>query len=1111
MIGDTYVSSDDITVGDTPGVLIQGNEIGTNAAGTAALTGNGNGNGIYIDDSDGFQIGGAAAGAGNLISGNSYWAIRVLDTTGGAIEGNDIGTDKSGLLAVPNDLNPVSPAAVILSSGVSDVTIGGTTAAARNVISGNDEDGILIGSIDRNLGVYGNALAAGVDQDNMVEGNYIGLKADGSGALPNVGDGIDVTTSAVGTVIGGTAPGEANVISGNGASGVVIDGTGLPGLTLLYLKADGNTNNASDYYVISPQNITTFGGVTYGTGVTGQAFQFNDTPGERVVVSDTGYLAASALTLSAWINLSRLPGVTPFVIASRVYSATSENYGLYVNSGGELVFEWYSAGAFHTETSSGAALGSRLGVFQQVAVVTDGSIVTFYVNGAAVSSSAMPDPLDATTSGNLEIGGLSQGPNLFNGLIDEFSVTTDALPADEIARIYANAGQGTDLGGSGTQDTTVAGNFIGTNPAGTAAIANGGDGVEIDGAFSNTIGGAAAGAANVISGNTSDGVEITGSGSTGDVVAGNFIGTDVTGSAALGNDNGGVEIDTGASDNLIGGTTASARNIISANDGAGVEIDVANDNLVEGNYVGTDKTGTVGLGNNVIAENVGLGGIALESGASGNTIGGLTATPGTGAGNLVSGNATGGVVLNYAGSNNLVAGNLIGTDVTGTVALGNLFDTPALYGGYGVDLNYSPDNTVGEPGGRNVISGNGPGSPGTTNGANVIVYYSSGSAVQSNFIGTDITGTVALSTNTYNMYVGGGSSITIGGLTPTPGTGLGNVISGNSAEFGLGIQAVTGPVVVEGNIIGADATGEHELPNVVSGVFLNQASGVTIGGTAAGAENLISGDNRYGSEGNIFLSDSMDNAIEGNLIGTDITGEASLPALAGDQNGFGVRVTFGSTGNTIGGITAAARNIISGNTDDGVEITGSDTTGNLVAGNFVGTNLAGTAALGNGTNGVEIDTSASDNTIGGTTATARNVISGNSGFGVEIDTYATGNVVDGNYIGVDKTGDAALGNITGILITSADNTIGGTAAGSGNVIAGNDGSPSFYNGAQVLIGGLTALDAPDDNLVAGNSIGLDAAGATLAGATGSGVFLNDGVGNTIGGTTASAPTSFRET
>ena len=63
-----------------------------------------------------------------------------------------------------------------------------------------------------------------------------------------------------------------------------------------------------------------------------------------MVVSDPlNYLAADAVTVSAWINLNSLPGATPYVIASQAYSATSENYGLYVNSSGELVFEWYSA------------------------------------------------------------------------------------------------------------------------------------------------------------------------------------------------------------------------------------------------------------------------------------------------------------------------------------------------------------------------------------------------------------------------------------------------------------------------------------------------------------------------------------------------------------------------------------------------------------------------------------------------------------------------------------------------------------------------------------------------------------------------------------------------
>ena len=309
-------------------------------------------------------------------------------------------------------------------------------------------------------------------------------------------------------------------------------------------------------------------------------------------------------------------------------------------------------------------------------------------------------------------------------------------------------------------------------------------------------------------------------------------------------------------------------------------------------------------------------------------------------------------MLYYAGSDNLVAGNLIGTDSTGAVALGNLFDPAAAGGGLGVDVYYSPDTIVGELGGSNVISGNGLG---TLNGTNVYLLDSSGSVVQSNFIGTDITGTVALSTATLWGVAVQYGSYTIGGLTPTPGTGLGNVISGNAIGIYYAGDTVPDTVLIEGNIIGADATGEHELPNSDGGVFLYQVSLVTIGGTEAGAGNLISGNNRPGTAGDLFLDDSTDNAVEGNLIGTDITGLASLPALPGDGNGIGVLIISGSTDNTIGGTTAAARNIISGINGPGVYITDATTTGNVVEGNYIGTDATGTAALANDSDGVEID------------------------------------------------------------------------------------------------------------------------------------------------------------
>ena len=256
-----------------------------------------------------------------------------------------------------------------------------------------------------------------------------------------------------------------------------------------------------------------------------------------------------------------------------------------MNSSGELVFQWY-LGWFYLGHFQRCGAGIAAGGVPAGCRGRHRGSVTFYVNGALVSSSSSTlissDYFGA--SGNLEVGGLSQGPNLFNGLIDDVSVTLALLPPDEIARIYANGGVGTDLGGSGTEDATVEGNLIGTNAAGTGAIGNGVGRCRRSPAApsSNTIGGTVAGAGNVISGNVNDGVELSGSGTSGNVIAGNNIGTNAAGTAAIANGSGaevlngqsGIEIDTNASGNLIGGTVALARNLVSGNTDYGIAIDV---------------------------------------------------------------------------------------------------------------------------------------------------------------------------------------------------------------------------------------------------------------------------------------------------------------------------------------------------------------------------------------------------------------------------------------------------------------------------------------------------------------------------------------------------------
>src|SRR5207247_670416 len=135
--------------------------------------------------------------------------------------------------------------------------------------------------------------------------------------------------------------------------------------------------------------------------------------------------------------------------------------------------------------------------------------------------------------------------------------------------------------------------FIGTELTGTAALGNGAAGVVVDsGAGSNTVGGTAAGARNVIYGNVGSGVVVGqfNTSVTGNVVAGNYIGTDRNGAAAVANTLDGVTIANASTGNTVGGTTAAARNVISGNSVAGVRLSgLSSANHVQGNYLGTDK------------------------------------------------------------------------------------------------------------------------------------------------------------------------------------------------------------------------------------------------------------------------------------------------------------------------------------------------------------------------------------------------------------------------------------------------------------------------------------------------------------------------------------------
>jgi hypothetical protein len=235
----------------------------------------------------------------------------------------------------------------------------------------------------------------------------------------------------------------------------------------------------------------------------------------------------------------------------------------------------------------------------------------------------------------------------------------------------------------------------------------------------------------------------------------------------------------------------------------------------------------------------------------------------------------------------------------------------------------------------------------------------------------------------------------------------------------------------------------------------------------------------------IIIDGGSHNVLEGNFIGTDVTGTKT-------GNGQGFVIENGATGNIIGGTTPAARNLICTRL---LLITGAATSGNIVEGNYIGTDVTGTKAIPNACVGVYISLS-SNNTIGGTTAGAGNLISGNLGSaGIVIDT-ANGNKIQGNYIGTDVTGTKAIGNWDGIDLVSSDagspsnNVIGGTTAAARNIISGNP---------RVAI----RLHKANANLIEGNYIGTDVTG-THALSNGAGVIIEYGSTNSIGGTTKGA-------
>jgi CSLREA domain-containing protein len=441
------------------------------------------------------------------------------------------------------------------------------------------------------------------------------------------------------------------------------------------------------------------------------------------------------------------------------------------------------------------------------------------------------------------------------------------------------------------------------------------------------------------------------------------------------------------------------------------------------------------------------------------------------------------ITLQTNGGNNIL-GNFLGTSPIG----GEPVADPGINGdlnrniGPGVKILSGSNDIIGGPtADRNVISGNGD--PNQANGGSlevgVQIAGGHGHTIDQNLIGTDKGGTVRVENRQGGVWANGFNpgapvgdeihDITVGGT----GQFSGNVISGN-ADRGLEFNgAGTGNKVLK-NRIGTDYSGTAALSNNGQGGIEDlDTEGLTIG-DANGNGNLISGNAGFG----LYLF-GANHTIQGNKIGTNLAGTAAIP-----NGNAGIQLQ-GPHDVTIGGTTANARNLISGNTGNGIA---ADTVQHsTIQGNFIGTSADGTAAIPNLQGGINL-AGGDTNLIGGAAAGAGNVISGNDHFAILLQppegTVNDNNEVLGNLIGTKADGTGSLPNDGHAIIISAGlhNVIG--RPGQGNTIVNNSGDAVSIEGGV----GLGQVNE-EGNSVRGNSI--DSNGRLGIDLTPDGVNAND--------------------
>jgi hypothetical protein len=1125
-IGSAALADRNLIAGNTNNVVssatgtvsIQGNLIGTSAAGTTAIAGATTTAGVSISAGTANTVGGTSAGQGNVIAGGAKGVVITTTGTMAGILGNTISQTSSIGIDLGNDGSTANDAgdADIGANALQNFPV--LTAAQTSASGYVAVQGTLGSTANTSYRIEFYATPAGTTpQEGRVYLGFINVTTDGSGNA-TLSATFSGNTVATGDLISATA-------------------TRINGSSTSFFE----TSEFSAYRATTAMNtqvVTTT--ADSGAGSLRAAITAANAASTPTLISFSFPGAVQTITLSSLLPTIVKPVIIDGTTATASVAANGGRPAIVINvngiAGDGLRLDTGSSGSTirglvinnYASNNSASAIrimagssgnviaGNYLGAVGadglQAAVSSGDDAIWIQSDNNIIGGSTAADRnvigLDGTAAGFYAIlidagngnqilgnyAGLNaSGTASFTGL--QSGIWLNGSPANTLIQGNLTSGAGGDFGvavnttGAGTQ---VLNNRVGINAAGTGLISTTAQtGIIVY----------ASGTGMVVSGNWIGSTSLAGislqTGTSGITVQGNRIGTDLAGTANWGGQQSGIRV--AGNNHLIGGTTAGQGNLVAFSNQQGTTADAISvssgtGNAILGNSIyGTrGVTGSLGIDlspSGVTANDTGDGDtgannlqnfpvltVARTDGSGNFTISGtLNSTASSffrielfsNTGNSNSGYGEGRTYLGFVNVATDASGNAsFSTTLSATVAAGAYISATATKA---TDNTYASFTDTSEFA-KTVVA--------ISTAQNTLVVNTTADTVDGD--------TTSLSTLLASKGADGAISLreAITAINNTPAGSLPTLLNFalagtgvNTITLGSALPTITKPVVIDATTDDSFAA-RGNVPSVVVNMNGVASSSLRLGAGSGGStvRGLVI---TNAIDAAIYLDTGSDgNTIAGNYLGSI---DASGNLVTVSNSSYVVYVV--SANNVIGGSTAADRNVIAqGNAGYGVLLFGAGATGNAVQGNYIGTNAAGTTRVTAAANAVSIQSGAANNTIGGAGAGQGNVVATGAAQAMFLSGQGSGNVIQGNRIGISATGTLLGGQTTGILVNAPggvqilDNWIGG-GTGSGISLSSNS------------------------NVVRGNRIGTDLAGTANWGVQQNGIVIS-GSNNAIGGTSA---------